>query len=85
MLLRRIAVVALLSPFFAMATYAQVDTGSIVGTVTDATGASMVGASVMLSDEATNQKKARISGRDGSYEFSPLMIGNYTLITATRP
>jgi hypothetical protein len=67
-----------------MAAYAQVDTGSIVGTVTDATGASIVGASVSLSDEATDQAKTRTSGRDGSFDFSPLTIGSYTL-TVEKP
>ena len=43
MLPRKLVFLALLSPFFAMTVHAQVDTGSIVGTVTDATGASIVG------------------------------------------
>jgi hypothetical protein len=58
---------------------AQVDTGSIVGTVTDTSGAAVSGATLTLKDEATGRKVAQQSGQDGSYTFSPLKIGNYTL------
>jgi hypothetical protein len=84
MLSRKLVFLALLSSFVAMAASAQVDTGSIVGTITDPTGASIIGASVTLSDEATNQTKTRTSGRDGTYDFSPLEIGSYTL-TVEKP
>jgi hypothetical protein len=79
MLFRKLVFLVSVSSSFAMAAYAQVDTGSIVGTVSDATGASIVGASVTLSDEATDQTKAQTSGNDGNYSFSPLTIGSYTL------
>ena len=84
MLLRKFVLLALLSPFSAIAAYAQVDTGSIVGTVTDATSASIAGASVTLSDEATNQVKTQTSGHEGNYSFSPVTIGSYTL-TVEKP
>jgi hypothetical protein len=59
--------------------YGQVDTGSIVGTVEDASGAIIPGAKVTIVDEATGRSRSVQSGAEGSYTFSPLRIGNYTL------
>ncbi len=58
---------------------AQVDTGSITGTVTDASGAVITGASVKLTNEGTNAELTTTAGNDGEYKFSPVRIGNYTL------
>jgi hypothetical protein len=58
---------------------AQVDTGSIVGTVFDPQHRPISNASVML--QQTNQSSVRTtkSGRDGNFTFSPLAIGIYSL------
>lgn len=61
---------------------AQVDTGSIVGTVQDSSGAIIPGATVTVVDEATGRTSSEQSGADGGYTFSPLRIGNYTLTVA---
>jgi len=61
---------------------AQVDTGSIVGTVQDSSGAIVPGATVTIVDEATGRARSEQSGTDGGYTFSPLRIGNYTLTVA---
>ncbi|HEY1768343.1 MAG TPA: carboxypeptidase-like regulatory domain-containing protein, partial [Terracidiphilus sp.] len=42
------------------------------------------GATLTLKDEATGRKAAQQSAQDGSYTFSPLKIGNYTL-TVEKP
>jgi len=58
---------------------AQVDTGSITGTVTDSSGAVVNGAKVTLTNEGTASSLAVTTGSDGSYTFSPVKIGSYKL------
>src|SRR6266481_4958964 len=61
---------------------AQVDAGSILGTVTDASGGSVHGATVTLTNEGTNASLSTTTGSDGGYKFTPVRIGSYKL-TAT--
>jgi hypothetical protein len=56
---------------------AQVDTGSIVGTVTDSSGAVLGNATVTLTNEGTNISLTTTAAADGSYTFSPVQIGVY--------
>jgi hypothetical protein len=58
---------------------AQVDTGSITGTVRDASGAVVPGAKVTLTNEGTGTSLAAQTGADGIFDFSPVRIGSYTL------
>src|SRR5437879_4394484 len=58
---------------------AQVDTGSITGTVTDPSGAVGSGAKVTLTNEGTAAALAVTTGSDGSYTFSPVKIGSYKI------
>ena len=72
-----------LSAFLVLTTdrtlHAQVDTGSLAGTVTDATGAVIPDADLLLREEATGVTEHLRSGKDGSFNFSPLKLGTYTL------
>src|SRR5216684_9023393 len=61
---------------------AQVDTGSILGTVTDASGAVIGGATVTLTNEGTSASLSTTVGSDGGYKFTPVRIGSYK-VTAT--
>ena len=61
---------------------AQVDAGSILGTVSDASGGAVRGATVTLTNEGTNASLATTTTADGTYKFSPVRIGSYKL-TAT--
>src|SRR5580700_8912814 len=61
---------------------AQVDTGSILGTVTDASGAVIGGATVTLTNEGTSASLSTTVGSDGGYKFTPVRIGSYR-VTAT--
>jgi Carboxypeptidase regulatory-like domain/TonB dependent receptor len=61
---------------------AQVDTGTILGTVSDTSGASINNATVTLTNEGTNASLATTTGSDGTYKFTPVRIGSYKL-TAT--
>jgi hypothetical protein len=66
----------LAAPSFA---HAQVDTGSLAGTITDTTGAAIPDADLLLREESTGVTAKLHSGKDGSFNFSPLKLGNYTL------
>lgn len=57
----------------------QVITGSAVITVTDTTGASIPGANLVLTSESTGEKLAGVTHADGSYTYSSLQPGQYTL------
>jgi Carboxypeptidase regulatory-like domain/TonB dependent receptor/TonB-dependent Receptor Plug Domain len=58
---------------------AQVDTGAILGTVTDASGAAVRGANVTLTNEGTNAALSTTTGSDGEYKFTPVRIGSYKI------
>jgi hypothetical protein len=64
---------------FAGIALAQIDTGSIVGTVRDASGASVPKASVTLTNKATNQLAATTTNDAGEYQFNALHPGSYTI------
>lgn len=71
---------AILALFFnASFLQAQVDTGSITGTIRDTSGAVVSGAKVTLKNEGTGIALSTQTGGDGSYSFSPVRIGSYTL------
>ena len=56
---------------------AQVDTGTILGTIADASGAPISGAKVTLTNEGTSAALSFTTGADGAYKFTPLRIGSY--------
>ena len=64
--------------------YAQVDTGSITGTVTDTSGAVVSGARVTLINVDTGTALTTTTGSDGVYKFSPVRIGTYKLDTSSQ-
>ena len=63
---------------------AQVDTGSITGTITDTSGAVVGGAKVTLISEDTGATLSTTATGDGSYEFSPVRIGSYKLNASSK-
>ena len=59
--------------------------GGVTGTVTDATGGSVAGAQLTLTNEATNVAQKIRSAPRGSYVFEAVPVGSYTLrVEATR-
>lgn len=54
-------------------------TATIQGTVTDATGAVVPGASVTVTNEGTNQARTMKTDAGGNFIFLLLPVGNYTL------
>src|ERR1700758_4344913 len=84
MLMRRASlatIVCLVCVLFSSVTplRAQVDTGTILGTVSDASGAAIHGASVTLVNEGTNATLTTSTGSDGGYKFTPVSIGSYKI------
>src|SRR2546422_11015213 len=60
-------------------TFAQVDTGAILGTVKDQSGAVVPGAKVTLTNEGTSFSISTTTGPDGGYTFTPVKIATYTI------
>lgn len=63
---------------------AQIDQGAITGTITDANGSVIQGASVTLVNQDTNLSFTQQTENNGYFRFSPIKIGLYTL-TVTAP
>ena len=61
------------------AVFAQKDTGAIVGTVLDASGASVPGAQVSAVNAATNFAYHAVTDTTGQYVMSPVRVGAYRL------
>lgn len=78
--------VALLSVLFALMTVASVwaqtaTTGSISGVVTDPSAAVLAGVPVTLSNVDTNSSTSTTTNEQGSYSFSLLQPGGYSVTT----
>jgi hypothetical protein len=58
---------------------AQVDAGAVRGTITDNSGAVIVGAKVALVNLGTGLAVTTVTARDGQYTFSPVKIGSYSV------
>lgn len=58
---------------------AQTITGRISGTVTDSTGATVPGATVIIINEATQQTRNAMADSNGFYVATNLPVGNYTV------
>ncbi|HZT32325.1 MAG TPA: TonB-dependent receptor [Bryobacteraceae bacterium] len=63
----------------AAALFAQADRGSIVGTITDPTGAVVPNATVSIVNTATNVTFNSVTSNSGTYAFLNLPVGTYTL------
>ena len=69
---------------FAVASFAQLPTAKIVGTVKDSSGASVPGAMVKVTDVDTNVTRTLTTDSDGSYNALELPTGNYQVeVTAS--
>ena len=67
-----------------LTTHAQTFRGGINGTVMDATGAAVAGASVIATDTATGVKTTGVSTSSGAFLFQDLPLGEYSItVTAT--
>src|SRR5271170_1969794 len=64
---------------FANGAYAQTFRGTILGTVTDTSGAAIVGASVTIKNVGTDLTRSVSTAEDGSYAVPELPIGTYSV------
>jgi hypothetical protein len=75
----RLLVVASILALSAIATMAQATTGTLRGTVVDASGAFVAGASVTAKNEATGAESKTTSSGEGAYEIPNLLPGTYVV------
>ena len=59
--------------------FGQVDTGSIQGTITDASGGVIPNVRVTIVNEGTGFRQTMITRSDGTYIFTPLRTGTYSV------
>src|SRR5436309_3226641 len=82
----KVRALALLVMFFclSMTASAQTSRGTVSGTVTDANGAVIAGATVTLTNNQTTLSRTSTTNNDGFYRFDAVDLGTYTVkITAT--
>ena len=75
-------ILALLLIFFRAS--AQISTGDILGSVTDASGASVPGATVTIKDLGTQNVRTTSAGASGEFVFTALQPGHYS-VTVSAP
>jgi hypothetical protein len=59
--------------------FAQVDTGSIAGTVTDQTGAALPGVTITVTGTTTGQVRTAVTNEQGRYQVSALQPSRYSV------
>lgn len=64
----------------AISATAQVDTGTILGTVTDTSGAVIPQATVTIINQSTSAPLTAKTKADGRFDFTPLHIGTYSVV-----
>ncbi len=69
---------------FPASVLAQGLTGQISGTVTDAGGGVMPGATVSIKNAGTNQVRETVTGADGAFTFPDLLAGTYDITVAVQ-
>ena len=79
MLRLRIPIILVLAALCAGTAQAQVDTGTILGTIRDQSGAVVPGATVTVREAATNAVTTFIADAEGNYVATPLRIGTYSV------
>ncbi|MGO4514864.1 carboxypeptidase regulatory-like domain-containing protein [Terriglobus sp. 2YAB30_2] len=63
-----------------MSASGQIDRSEINGTVTDASGAVIQGATIVLTEESTGHSRTAVSGTKGTYVFPALSVGRFTIV-----
>src|SRR3954471_18607355 len=75
----RLALLVLTAGLLASTVRAQSSTGRISGTVVDASGAVLPGATVTVIQDQTRLTKSATTDKDGAYLFVSLPVGTYTV------
>ncbi|MBV8864607.1 MAG: TonB-dependent receptor, partial [Acidobacteriaceae bacterium] len=69
----------LLSLFVCQSSFGQVETGRVVGTIRDSSGASVAGATITVAETRTAAEHRIVTGPDGTYSATDLNPGTYTV------
>ncbi len=69
---------------FAAIAFAQIDTGAIVGTVHDSSGAAIAKATITLMNTATGVVQTTSSNDSGQYQFSSVPPGQYSVKSSAQ-
>jgi hypothetical protein len=64
--------------------FAQIDTGAIVGSILDPSGAAIPKATVTATNTATHEVLTTVTNSSGQYQFTGLRVGEYS-VKATAP
>ena len=75
----RILVTSLLAASISLPLFAQVEQGVILGSVSDQSGARIVGATVTMTNLATNVTQVTRTGPSGDFRSIPLRSGRYSI------
>src|SRR5215207_9714614 len=78
-MLRRFLLQTLVATLLTASVIAQTSTSRITGRVVDAKQASIAGASVTITSEATNVSQTQTTTEAGVYAFEALPVGDYSL------
>ncbi len=81
--LKAVAVTVLILALLALNAFAQRGRGTILGTVTDSTGAVIPAATVTITNTATNAATTAVTNDDGNFVAPNLNVGAYT-VSATK-
>lgn len=71
----------LLAALHTTAAFAQLDTATLVGTVTDGSGAVLPGVTVTVTQEGTGVAQTTVTNSSGQYIFPGLRVGRYIVST----
>lgn len=83
-LLVAIPLTLLLTLFLASATFAQVLYGSIVGNVNDNSNAVVAGATVKITNKATNQVRETLTNDSGGFTFTAVQTGTWEITVSKQ-
>src|SRR5579884_1770564 len=67
-----------------MLSFAQTSRGMIAGTITDATGAAIPGASVTALNKDNGLKRSVVTGPTGAYRMDAMDLGAYTITVSSN-
>ena len=77
--LRNLSLLLAITVISASWAFAQLTTADILGTVTDATGAIVPNAAVIITNLGTNEKRTGQTNNAGDYSFALLPVGHYSV------
>ena len=82
--MRKASAIALYLCALALSAFGQTATGSIVGTVTDSSGAAVANASVTVTNTGTSSKRDVVTNAEGNFTAPLLPPGSYSVgVTAS--